>query len=95
MRLGYRVDLVQNGARVTGRGRRTTENGQVISSNAGITLQGTIDGRELVLNFTEQGEVRTGNGRFVLSIGADETLRGSFASDATRSRGTIYARRRR
>jgi hypothetical protein len=96
-RFGYRIDFRQDGDHVRGRGYRVTENGQTVAADGQtpITLQGTIDGRELVLTFTEQGAQGTSSGRFVLNLGADLALRGSFQSDAAASRGSINARRRR
>jgi hypothetical protein len=96
LRLGYRIDFRQNGDQIRGSGYKATENGQAIAAGARtpITLHGTIEGRELVLTFTEQGALGTSNGRFVLRLGADQALRGSFQSDAGKSRGSIDARRR-
>jgi len=95
-RAGYRIDFRQSGDQIRGSGYKTTENGEAVAAGARtpITLQGTIEGRELVLTFTERGALGTSNGRFVLILGADHALRGSFQSDAAKSRGSINARRR-
>ena len=96
-RFGYRINLRQNGDQVRGSGYRVMENGKTVAGGGRtpITLQGTIDGRELVLTFTEQSEQGRRGGRFVLNLGADLALRGSFQSDGATSRGSISARRRR
>jgi hypothetical protein len=97
LRLGYRIDFRQNGDQIRGSGYKSTENGAAIAADdrTPITLQGTRDGRELVLTFTEKGALGTSNGRFVLILGDDLALRGSFQSDGAKSRGSINARRRR
>jgi transcriptional regulator with XRE-family HTH domain len=97
LRRAYRIDFRQDGDKIRGSGYQLTENGQTIGTDGQtpITLQGTMDGRELVLTFTEKGTLRTSTGRFVLNLGDDLALRGSFQSDAAKSRGSINARRRR
>jgi cytoskeletal protein RodZ len=93
--LGYQLQLQQSGNRVTGTGFKATENGRAISRRARtpITVEGTADGPEVMLTFTEQGLRRTSRGQFVLTMANDGALRGRFESDAARSRGTIEARR--
>jgi cytoskeletal protein RodZ len=93
--LGYRLQLQQTGNRVTGTGFKATENGRAISPRARtpITLEGSAEGTEVMLTFTEQGLRRTSRGQFVLTMANDGALRGRFESDAARSRGTIEARR--
>ncbi len=97
LRLGYRLQLQQNGNRVTGTGFKATENGRSLPprGRTPIALEGTTDGREVLLTFTEKGLRRTSKGRFALTMANDGTLSGSFDSDAARSRGTIEARRQR
>ena len=96
LRLGYRLNLQQSGNQITGTGFKTAENGRALKAKARtpITLEGTTNGRDLRLTFTEQGLRRASTGQFVMTIANDGTLRGRFDSDAARSRGTVEARRR-
>ena len=93
--LGYALELHQRGNRVTGSGRKISENGRGLppASQTPITLEGTINGDRLDLTFTERGRHRTSGGSLVLAIGADGSLRGNFSSDAAQSRGTSAATR--
>jgi hypothetical protein len=96
MRLGYRLDLRQQGNRVWGRGRKYTENGALLPPDrrTPITVDGRIEGQYLVMNFVEQGGARSSAGtiRWLISPGAG-ALSGRFASDAAQSSGTSSARR--
>jgi hypothetical protein len=96
MRLGYRLDLRQQGNRVWGRGRKYTENGALLPPDrrTPITVDGRIEGQYLVLNFVEQGGARSSAGtiRWLITPGAG-ALSGRFASDAAQSSGTSSARR--
>ena len=94
LQLGYAIQLTQQGDRVHGTGRKITENGTAIGSQAQtpITMDGTIKGDRLTLTFTEKGTQRESQGKFVLL--ADEgTLRGRFSSTAAQSSGTVEAHR--
>ncbi|HYO12477.1 MAG TPA: PBP1A family penicillin-binding protein [Thermoanaerobaculia bacterium] len=96
LRLGYRIQLEQEGDRIVGRGQKWTENGRTLPSSARtpITVTGTIDGREIKLTFTEQGTRRSTSGGFSWTLSADRTaLRGSFWSDAADASGRSLARR--
>ena len=95
LRLGYHVELQQNGNRVSGTGRKVTENGRAIAAHGQtpIVVDGTIDGNRLTLTFTEQGARRVSEGKFVLHVEDEGVLRGRFASNAARSAGAVQARR--
>ena len=95
LHLGYEINLTQSGNRVLGSGRKVTENGNGISGRAQtpIRVAGTIDGDRLTLVFTEEGARRTTDGKFVLLLDEDGTLRGRFSSGAAQSSGTVEARR--
>ncbi len=98
LRLGYRVQLEQEGNRLTGRGQKWTEDGRTIgaSGRSPITVTGTIEGRKVTLNFTEQGAKRSTNGGFSWTLSADRTeLRGSFWSTAAATKGRSTAVRMR
>jgi cytoskeletal protein RodZ len=94
MRFGYEIELKQAGDQVSGTGRKISENGTSIGTQAQtpISLTGTISGDRLTLTFTEKGAQRDSQGKFVLL--ADEgTLRGRFSSTAAQSSGTVEAHR--
>jgi hypothetical protein len=95
LQLGYDLKLEQQGDRVTGTGRKVTENGAGIGRRAQtpVTLTGTIDGDRLTLNFVERGTRRQTQGKFVLLVDDRGTLRGRFSSNAARSSGRVEAHR--
>ena len=93
--LGYELRLDQDGNRITGVGRKITENGSGIYSRGQtpIAISGIVDGDRLMLTFVEGGAKRTSRGAFVLQQAQDGTLRGRFTSNAAGSSGTAEARR--
>jgi cytoskeleton protein RodZ len=95
LQLGYRLNLAQDGAIVTGRGEKWSENGREIpaSRRTPIAVAGTLHQGRLELSFTERGTRRSSAGRFVWQISDDGALRGTFVSDAASSRGSSLARR--
>jgi penicillin-binding protein 1A len=96
LRLGYRVQLEQDGDRIVGRGQKWAEDGRTIPSagRTPITVRGRVEGRNVILTFTEQGAKRTTRGSFSWTLSADRTtLRGSFDSDAANASGSSLARR--
>jgi len=95
LRLGYRLELRQNGSRVEGTGRKISENGVSLRGRrqTPIEVQGTIDAGRLKLTFGERGARRHSTGMFDLVLEDAGVLRGSFASDAARSAGVVEARR--
>jgi 1A family penicillin-binding protein len=98
LRLGYRIQLEQEGGRITGRGQKWSENGRTLPASARtpITLTGTVEGGQVTLHFTEQGTQRASGGRFDLRLSADRTaLSGGFRSGAADTRGITFAGRMR
>ncbi len=96
LRIGYRVQLEQDGDRIVGRGQKWSENGRILPASARtpLTVTGTVDGRDVNLEFTERGAKRTTNGSFSWTLSADRTaLRGSFRSTAADTSGSSLARR--
>ena len=95
LNLGYEIQLEQAGNRVTGSGRKVTENGAAIRSEVQtpISLEGTIAGDRLTLTFTERGAQRHTQGKLVMLIDESGTLRGRFSSTAAQSSGTVEAHR--
>jgi 1A family penicillin-binding protein len=94
LRLGYRIQLEQDGNRITGRGQKWTEDGHSVAAAARspISVSGSIDGRQVTLNFTEHGARRSTSGGFTWTLSADRTaLRGSFWSTAADTRGRSTA----
>ena len=95
LRLVYRLRLQQNGNRVTGTGQKWVENGRPIPrvSRIPIEVSGTIEGRRLMLKFTEQGFRRVSRGAFQLDVMDDGRLGGTFQSDVAQSQGSSVAQR--
>jgi membrane peptidoglycan carboxypeptidase len=96
LRLGYRLQIEQDGDRLVGRGQKWSENGRTLPAGARspITVTGTVDGRNVTLQFTERGAKRSTNGSFSWQLSADRTaLRGSFQSTAANTSGSSLARR--
>jgi cytoskeletal protein RodZ len=91
---GYELQLDQAGDSITGTGWRTTANGRTVRSaeQAPISLAGTIIGDRLALTYTERRSRRETQGKLVLLIDGEGTLRGRFSTDA-RSAGTAEAHR--
>jgi hypothetical protein len=95
LKLGYDIQLEQTGNRVTGTGRKVTENGDGIGSRVQtpISVAGTISGDRLTLTFNERGARRPTEGKFVLLLDDSGTMRGRFSSNAAQSSGTVEAHR--
>jgi hypothetical protein len=95
MTFGYDVRLQQKGARITGSGRRVSENGRGLEKQSQIPVQfhGTIAGDRLTLNFTEGTGSRRRSGRFQLVLEDGGVLRGRFTSNAASSKGSAEAQR--
>jgi hypothetical protein len=91
---GYELRLQQKGGRITGSGRRVSENGHTLEKQGQVPLhlQGTIAGDKVTLNFTEGTGSRRRSGRFLLVV-EDGVLRGRFSSNAASSKGTAQAQR--
>ena len=96
LRLGYRVQLEQDGDRIVGRGQKWSENGRTLPASARtpLTVTGTVDGDKVILEFKERGAKRTTGGSFSWTLSPDRTaLRGSFQSTAADTSGSSLARR--
>jgi 1A family penicillin-binding protein len=96
LRLTYRVQLEQDGDRITGRGQKWAEDGGPVSAAARspISIIGRIAGRQVILQFTERGARRATNGSFSWIVSPD-ALHGSFTSTAAATSGGSVARRMR
>ena len=97
LRLGYELDLMQEGARVRGAGRKVSENGVGLPSAARtpIGVDGRIEDGRLRLRFTERGVERSTRGSFDWRIDRDgNLLEGRFTSEAAGSAGRSTATRR-
>ncbi len=96
LRLGYRLQLEQDGDRLTGRGQKWTEDGRPIPPGARspISVTGRIEGGRVTLQFTERGARRSAAGGFSWQLSQDRAaLRGNFWSDAANASGSSVARR--
>jgi transcriptional regulator with XRE-family HTH domain len=95
MQLEYRLVLSQQSGRVTGTGHRITERGEPVApaGRTSISVDGTLSGTHLELRFTERAAPRVIRGSFILDPAPNGELRGTFASDASQSHGTVRAQR--
>ncbi len=96
LRLGYRLQLEQDGDRIIGRGQKWTEDGRPVSPGARspIGVTGRIEGGRVVLRFTERGARRSTGGTFSWQLSPNRAaLRGMFSSDAANASGSSVARR--
>ena len=95
LRIGYRLQLRHEGTRISGEGHKWLENGRAIPrvNRTPIRVSGVVEGRRIVLTFSEDGRRRQSHGRFDLQLTAGGVLRGKFESDAARSRGSSVAQR--
>ena len=95
LRLGYEMQLEQEGNRITGTGRKISENGNGIGPRAQtpVKVSGIIEGDRLTLNFVEEGTRRQTQGKFVLLVDDEKTMSGRFSSDAAQSSGRVEAHR--
>jgi cytoskeletal protein RodZ len=93
-RHGYELHLEQNGDRVTGWGRKVSENDRSMGSSAptSMSVAGTIQSERLTLAFRERGRQRA-TGKFVLLLEGDTAMRGRFSSTAAQPSGIVEARR--
>jgi len=91
--LGFHLDLEQRGNKVVGEGRKVSENGVAVNERARtpITVEGTLEGNRLALDFTEVGARRKSAGHFLLYLAQDGSFRGRFRSDASKSNGVTVA----
>jgi hypothetical protein len=95
--LGFTLQLQQRGNRVTGTGAKMTENGKALAAGrrTPISVEGTLEGRQLALKFTERGAQRSSTGQLSWELTDEGTLRGTFTSEAASARGTSTAKRSR
>jgi hypothetical protein len=95
LRLGYRINLVQEGNRVYGQGQKVSENGVALPTGqrTPIDVAGRIENDQLVLYFTEIGQSRTSRGTIRWRLAPGSQLQGRFASDAADSSGSSSGRR--
>ena len=95
LKLGYEMKLEQDGDRVTGVGRKVTENGAGIGPRAQtpLTVSGTIAGDRLTLNFVERGTQRSNARQVRAARGRGGALRGRFSKATRHISGRVEAHR--
>jgi hypothetical protein len=96
LRLRYEITLHQRGRRISGQGRKVSENGEALPSarQTPILVTGERRGRVLRLTFMEQGAERNTAGTLEWRLAGDgDSVSGTFVSDAAGSRGSSSARR--
>ena len=95
LRLGYVVNLRQDGDRISGTGWKVREDDRTISasSRTPINFDGVMNADRVELTFTEGGRLRTTAGKLVLARDSDDVLRGRISSTAAQSVGIVEIRR--
>lgn len=96
LRIRFRVELRQEGRRLTGHGRKFTVDDRPVApgDRTPLDLEGEIEDGRVVLRFVEHGRWRSTRGAFRWQITSDgERLVGSFDSTAAASSGVSSARR--
>jgi hypothetical protein len=96
LRLSYRLQLEQDGDRITGRGQKWSEDGRPVpaAGRTPLTVSGTIEGGKVTLQFTERGARRSTVGGFSWHLSSSRaSLRGTFWSNAANTSGASVARR--
>lgn len=96
LRIRFRVELRQEGSRLTGQGRKFTVDDRPVApgERTPIDLEGAIRDQDVELRFVEHGRWRTTRGAFHWRISSDgERLVGTFDSTAAGSAGASSARR--
>jgi hypothetical protein len=96
LRIRFRVELRQDGSRLTGHGRKFTVDDRPVApgDQTPIDLEGEVSDQQVVLRFVEHGRWRTTRGSFRWQVSSDgERLVGSFGSTAAASAGASSARR--
>ena len=96
LRLGYEITLHQHGRRISGEGRKVSENGSLLPPprRTPILVTGERRGSRLRLTFMEQGAERNTAGTLEWRLAGDgDSVSGTFVSDAAGSRGSSSARR--
>jgi cytoskeletal protein RodZ len=91
----YQIELDQKGNRVTGTGRRISENAAAIDLKAQtpIRVAGRMKANELILSFTEGSRRRGSSGGFAMRLDDRGNLRGRFSSNVPQTAGTAEAQR--
>lgn len=96
LRIRFRVELAQQGTRITGKGLKFTVSDRPVppAQRTTLDLEGTIRGRDVVVHFREHGARRRSRGTFRWRLSADgRNLQGRFESTAAATGGVSSARR--
>jgi len=90
---GWKVFFTQTGDKLYGRGEMTWVDDKEIpfSQHSPITMDGTVDGDEITLNYTISGERRLSYGEIKLMMDSDVLAQGTFSGTAANSSGSSVA----
>ena len=91
MSVGYKLFLNQNGKVITGQGEKWLVNNKEIPFNqhSPISMDGTLNGNNLVLSFKLKGSKRETVGAFVLKVQNQNKLVGTFSTTGANSKGDV------
>lgn len=94
LELVFRVDLVQDGRRITGTAEKWRENGRELApaARSRLEIEGTLEGEEIVGRFVETGAGRKSTGSFRWRYSVESGwLTGTFRTNVASSAGQASA----
>jgi hypothetical protein len=90
---GYELQLKQDGRRVSGYAFMAVQNGEgAEQGQEALPVEGTFDGKRLVLTFARRGRYPETDGKYVLQTEDDGVLRGRYSVAGVS--GMVEGRRR-
>ena len=93
--VGFHITLIQHGETLTGTGRKWCDNRSEVTIPNRIPLkitEGKITGDQIIANFEESGRQDTTTGTFDWTRVSDDSLIGTFSSDAFSGGTSILVR---
>ncbi len=90
---GWKIFFIQDGDKVSGKGEMFWVDNKEIpySQHIPITMEGKIDGNNMILTYTQYGEKRVSYGEIKLKIDEEEIAEGNFSGTAANTSGTSKA----
>ncbi|HEX8517231.1 MAG TPA: hypothetical protein VF868_13625 [Bacteroidia bacterium] len=92
---GFKIYLTQDDDKIKGQGEMWWVDDKEIpyEQHLPITVEGKVDGENMVLSYTQVGSKRTTVGEMVLNTSGGDVLNGSFSGTAADAKGTVTAER--
>jgi hypothetical protein len=92
---GFKIYFIQEQDKVKGKGEMCWVDDKEIpySQHVPIIVEGKVDGKKIILNYTQKGEKRTTVGEIDLSANSVNVFEGTFSGTAADTKGTAIAER--